>query len=199
MIKRLLVALATVLLLPFAASASPITYIYSGVGDGSFNGTAFDDASFTITATADTANIGVWSSADLQNTHSSATVTISGFAGTFSFSDPTHTWIAESCCMGFGQNLGKNLLTFFDPAIASVGYGLATALGPVTDLTAGTQGQFVNEATSGGALTITSVNEATFQAVAVPEPSTYALMALGLAGVAFAARRRPAAPTAMSS
>lgn len=190
MLKRLLAALAVALLMPFAASASPITYIYSGVGDGSFNGVAFDDASFVITAQADTANIGPWCCSPLQNTHASATVAISGFAGTHSFLSATQTWMAPNCCMGFGFNLGNNLVTFFDPAIVSVGYGLATAFGPVTDFGAGTQGQFVNVGTSGGALTISSLSYATFQAVAVPEPSTYALMALGLAGIGFAARRR---------
>lgn len=53
-----------------------------------------------------------------------------------------------------------------------------------------TQGQFVNIGTSGGALTFNGVSNVTFEARAVPEPSTCALMALGVAGLAGIARRR---------
>lgn len=193
MFKRFLAIIAAVLLMPFAASASPISYIYTGTANGVFADHSFRDASFVITAQADTSNIGPWCCSNAQNTHSSASIALSGF-GTFNFNTATHTWIAESCCLGFGNNLGTNLLTLFStPALLNVGYGLNTAIGPIAAVLAGTQGQFVNVSTSGGLLTINDVAKVTFEARVVPEPSTYALMALGLAGVAGLARRRAAA------
>ncbi|MBP6765097.1 MAG: hypothetical protein KA141_08875 [Rubrivivax sp.] len=191
MIKRFFATLAAALLMPVAAWAVPITYIYSGTGSGSLGGTNFSSTGFIITAQADTDNIAPWSSATLQNTHSSATVTLLGF-GTFTLTAPTHTWIADNCCLGIGADLSSNYLTLFNPAIVSVGYALATDIGPILDATASTQNQFVGIETSGGDLSISQLNGASFQAItsAVPETSASVLMALGLAGIGLAARRR---------
>jgi len=189
MLRRFLLAIAGLVLLPMAAMASPITYIYSGSASGSLDSVDFSDAGFVITAQADTDHIGPWFDGTLQNTHLSATVALSGF-GSFSFSDATHTWIAEDCCMGIGKDFSFNYLTLFTPDIVSVGYDLAMPVGPIYDPSASTQGQFVDIGTSGGALTFASVSDVSFQAIAVPEPGTYALMAFGLAGVVAVRRRR---------
>ena len=116
-LKTLGLALAMAVAAPALASAVPITYLYRGFAEGSLGGVDFADASFEITAQADTDNIGPWPCcATLQITHSSASVGLSGF-GTFSFTEPTHTWIAEGCCMGIGADLSFNYLTLFSPAI----------------------------------------------------------------------------------
>jgi hypothetical protein len=193
MFKRFFAVLAAALLMPLAASAVPITYIYSGTATGSLGANSFAGASFVITAQADTSAVGGWCCSNAQNTHASATISV-GSLGTVSFSLPTHTWIAENCCMGFGENLGSNYVTLSSaPALLNVGYGLATNIGPIL-ATAETHGQFVNVATSGGALTISQLGDVSFQAItsAVPEASASLLMALGLAGVGLAARRRKA-------
>jgi hypothetical protein len=179
---------ATLLLLGAgAASAVPIVYQYWGEANGTLDGRAFSNAGFLITATADTGTVAPWPNATVQNTHAAATITISGF-GTMSFSNPSHTWVANNCCMGIGANLGNNWLTLG----SGIGtYGLAANFGPFFDPSAGTQNQFVNIATSMGPLTISSlVNGATFQATVVPEPGTWALMAAGLLAVGGLARRQ---------
>jgi hypothetical protein len=191
MFKRLLLLIATWLLLPLAASASPITYTYSGTGSGALAGTAFMDTAFVITAQGDTDNIAPWANATWQNTHSTASIQIDGL-GTFAFTVPTHTWIASNCCLGFGINLGSNLLTFFDAAIADVGYALDTSFASTLDINATTQGQFNNIGTSGGALSITSLDDgASFSAstgTAVPEPGSLAVVLLGLGLVGWTRR-----------
>ena len=63
-----------------------------------------------------------------------------------------------------------------------------------SDLEAGKYVLFISGITSGTGATATyyGTMAASYDALAVPEPSTYALMLLGLAGIGFVARRRMA-------
>jgi len=172
------------------ASAAPIIYTYFGTASGSLANQSFTNASFLITAQADTTNVLPWVNATVQNTHSSVSIALAGF-GTFAITEPSHTWVANNCCMGIGANLSSNWLTLG----SGIGtYGLTTNFGPFFDAAANTD-QFVNVATSLGALTISPLAngatfQATLQAAVVPLPGALVMMLAGLAGIAAVTARR---------
>ena len=116
-LKTLGLALAIAVAAPALASAVPITYLYRGFAEGRWAGwiSRTPPSRSPLRPTPTTSALGPVR-ATLQITHSSASVGLSGF-GTFSFTEPTHTWIAEGCCMGIGADLSFNYLTLFSPAI----------------------------------------------------------------------------------
>ncbi len=188
MFKRLFLGLAATLLAA-SAWAAPITYKFWGQGSGALGQTGLQDATFLITAFADTDNISPWCCSERQNTSVSATIDIGG-VGSFNFLAASHVWWADNCCMGFGANLGSNWLTLN----ASGFYGMDADYGPLFDASASTHGQFTNVSTSGGALSLRALTSgATFQADtanAVPEPGTALLAGLALLGIGAVRRRK---------
>jgi hypothetical protein len=164
------------------ADAAPITYLYRGVGSGDIGAASFVDASFVITALADTNNIGSWCCSSLQNTHLSTTLQITGL-GSFVITTPSHTWWSPGV-LGLGKNLSSNWMTFIDSAFDS--YDLATDFGPVSGPPYHVA-QFQSVDTSGGTLRFTSIPTASFQAITgstVPDAgSSLLLLGVGLAGL----------------
>jgi hypothetical protein len=166
-----------------ASQASAATYIITGVGSGSLNGTAFSNKSFTFTL------VGSPSSGTSVDPLTSAKVTIAGFAET-TFQIATR--LRESgtfLYLSRGSN-GSDLfgMQFLSPLNL-------TAANPGSQALSAFTSSFTGVDTSLGALTFTSIDQVTFTstlAAPVPEPATWAMMIAGFGLVGAAMRRRPA-------
>jgi hypothetical protein len=84
---------------------------------------------------------------------------------------------------GLGADLGANWITIEERDPAWFTYGLDTSLGPISEDNPLGVVQFSNVSTSGGSLSFSTVDSISFSAV-LPEPSSAALVGLGLAGLA---------------
>jgi hypothetical protein len=186
---RLLLRRACVLgigLLASTAFASPIEFIHTGSGSGSINGVSFSQAAFTIDDFADTTAVQACGAQCLLVNDTSASITISG-VGSFTFVTPTHTFVNNGLdLVGFSRGAGDLYNGPTNSAFA--GYGLASAIGPITGSGSLVQWTTAPVVTSGGTLVFnTATTDATFQAItmttAVPEPATDALMLFGLAAI----------------
>ena len=194
-------ALLTAAAVPSRAQAQSITYLFTGIGSGSLENAAFSDRQLTFSFTGNISNVlapgGVFCGGSLTPANTSlienlvsnfsivgvSSGTLSGNAYAFSNRDTDR--------VGFGSCANNDLVNL---DVDGNTYGMTTNFGPVNDA-APFFSQFTNQSTSEGALSITSLRNATFQATTgtvVPEPSTYLLMVTGLAFVGVAARRRRA-------
>ena len=177
-----------------AVKADTIVYIFTGDGSWTLNGVA-ESGDFTVTLfgdpTAVTFSGGEYFNAVTGNFASGgSTVTLTG--GLNEVLDNT----ASPGYAGFGQ---ITIVPTFNVAVESLTgtpfetYNLATTL-PLTSggLSTGPATYF----TSGGNLVFASSDSITslsFQAI-VPEPSTWAMMLVGFAGLGFLAYRKRSAP-----
>jgi hypothetical protein len=181
------------------AQATPISYTFTGIGAGTADGNAFN-GSFSFVFSADTANIDA-SGAPFYN--------LSGVSGVFSSGSFTATlaptvFIVATADpnfprINFFNAAVTNGLGMNDPSLAS--FSLATSFGPLTVNSNSSFPSFLlptlnggGFATiSGGEVSITENTSLTFEATltaAVPEPSTWAMMVLGFAGIGCMAYRR---------
>jgi hypothetical protein len=202
------------------AHAVPITYTetatISGILGGFLDSSArFSNALLTLTGTGDTANITNPNPATglFVNSLTSLSFTIAG-VGSGTFTDPFEVFARSSGIfapvVGFNQanGIGSLILGAANIAAAS-NYDLSTSIGPITGFGLANVGSgngngdfFATTVTTvGGGFEISSLGDATFTAVtsAVPEPSTWAMLILGFAGVGFMAYRRKGKPALMAA
>ena len=181
------------------ARAGLVTYTEMATVSGSLGSTTFTDATITFTQTADPANGVVITPLThrLNVLDITATLVITGgdLASPLSatITETTYTFVGtKTGTVGFGHLI---LPVGNAPLIAAVNaapttYDLTTSLGPVSGPSS-IQPPGHSWATTAGGLILNEAGTVTFQASAVPEPSSLALGAVACAtGLAIAAGRR---------
>ena len=181
-----------------------ITHTGTGSGtllnppDGSGSVISFTNASFTITATLDTAYRGELYNSDSARygyyiDNSPASISING-VGDFTFTSQTRTLVNNSIGMVAFTHGGSDPADLFDgPSDAAFyAWDMLTGIGPISGTASLIQWNptpYVN--TNGGRLIFNDASDVTttFTATAIPEPSTCVAL-LGLGALGFAAWRR---------
>lgn len=177
-----------------AAQASPITYTFAGMASGTFtpsggSGTVFSNQAFQLTFVTDTSNIGVWFPGVLHmTTPATASISISTLGSGSVVTAMSVFANLVTNRIGVGTLSGDWF--HLQPTASLAGYGLVTDIGPLSGATSFLTGSTV--ALDFGRVSLSSLGSLSFQATAVPEPETWALMGVGLAGVVLLARRRRA-------
>jgi hypothetical protein len=200
------VALVAALGCAAVAQAAPITYLFTGLASGTFlspNSTAgavgFTGQALTVTITTDTANIDTsrfGANTPATNALVSGAISVTTL-GNGTFNDQLYVFNNQTNeVVGFGSLANNDLINITNLTAGLDAYDLKTAFGPMGG--SSFVAQFVNVALSFGTLNLTSLQDATFQAVTrntVPEPQSLALalVALGLMVAAGASRRSAAA------
>jgi hypothetical protein len=181
------------------AEASPITYVFSGQGHGVFNDVEFDDAPFLINLTGDTS--GVVEDTDLDSPFFGQ-LSNSGLLGTISvfgldinlletaFADPLTIFLDPIWLMVGIVNpdpLGYDLLDYSSEDLA--GHDLRAAFGPIAASFTSASDIVLAD---GSVLGFEQADLASFAAVQapVPEPTSLALLASGLFGLALLKMRK---------
>ncbi|MGO9260290.1 MAG: PEP-CTERM sorting domain-containing protein [Bryobacteraceae bacterium] len=172
------------------ARASAVTYTFTATGSGTIGTTNFTDASVTVTAIGDTSTIfeavSPPFSPDTFFDPTQVSVSISG-VGTANFTGSGYIDGYGPLANGYVFDNQTETLAGFgiesdnsdtgNPVFAT--YNLSTSIGPIS----GVSMDFISEATTLGALTLTTVTPGTFTAAvsSSPEPSTLALLGVGIA------------------
>ena len=186
------VAFAALMFVPArSAYADDFQYVFSGMADGTVNGTLYTNALFTLTFNEDTSAI---------NDHGNG---IYSYDNVDAFLSAGQTFMLTDVTLVVNGNAGQQSVGFYDASglngvglsmVTPVGYNLNSDLDvPLTtsvvpDLQGGT---FVD--THGTILQLTNVENLGFNAVdppaPTPEPSSLLLLTSGLPGLALLRRR----------
>ena len=169
------------------SEAAIVQYTFSGIGNGTFNGTSFSDATFTITMVGDTSNISFMIGPHIPEIENLvATVSITGFSSATITDSLTVFNNQDTSVVGYFATVRGDDWGQFNASLAT--YDLKTSFGPITT-TAQTFG-FVRPTDHGNLTLFQQGGIATFKATVIPEPEP--LPVLGVASFLIMARRRGA-------
>jgi hypothetical protein len=159
-------------------SAGTITYTFTGVGSGTVNGTPFSNQTLTFGLTTDTSLVS-----------GGFTPPVSGL---LSISGVGQGTAQDSYIVFSGPQVVSFNISTTTPALVMSPllnmYDLRNAIGPVTSTSAyGPVGGIAS--TSLGQVALTSAVTYTFSATIVPEPDSFALVLIGVAGLIYPATK----------
>jgi len=174
------ILIATLATITLPALAEPITMVHQGNGTGRVGQLSFENANFTITTQADTADrIDLGFGWALQ--HTIATIEIEGL-GSYDFITETRTFINDfNNTVGFSINDGFDLFNGPINDINLSNWDMTTSIGPVSgDGVLYTSWDTFNINSTGGIIFFRSDanTTATFSATVVPTPTALTLLTL---------------------
>ncbi|MEL6741017.1 MAG: hypothetical protein AAFP26_10220 [Planctomycetota bacterium] len=169
-----------------SALAQTVIYTFSGTGSGDVAGQTFVRTDYTITLVGDISNREMNLPGVMRVVVDSATISIDGLLDEATFTPTLNVASNMNTDVLVLGNFDTNLALFVldDPGFAD--YNLSAPFGPVTDGTPLATDQFLDIATSGGAVSMQSIVDVTFTAT----PTPGAVATLALAGVLATRRRR---------
>ncbi len=193
MVPAVVLGIAGIFTAASPSFGAPITYTMEATASGSLDGITFTDATVFLLMNNNTTNVTTSGPGDFENS-GTATVRVGG-GPTVTFTDPIQVISDQSTPgVGFEDLSVDDILDGVSASFAT--YDLTTSIGPIVGSSLFNAGS--SYATTGGAFVLTTVGDATFSAAttAIPEPSSWAMMLIGFAGLGYAGYRRARAANA---